>query len=170
MKGRCRECGKPVPPGRRSWCGQDCVDAHRLRTDPNFQRLTVFNRDRGVCAECGRDCVALRNDLRPLTSWGSVAATLMSLVKELGGLPDWWRDRYPDFDADKIEHAIKVADELGLLKHVMTRCSMWDMDHVVPLWSGGTNDLPNLRSLCVSCHREATRIGAAERAAMKRCE
>lgn len=169
VRGRCRECGDSVPSGRRSWCGDACVDAHRLRTDPNFQRLSVFNRDRGVCAECGRDCVALRNDLRPLLSWGHQAVTLLGIVNGMDGkLPDWWRRAYPQFDADKIERACKVVIDLGLLKQIGRRDTFWDMDHVTPLWEGGTNEIKNLRTLCIPCHRDATRTGAAQRASQRR--
>lgn len=168
VPGLCRECGASCKPPRRSWCSEACVEAFRLRTDPNAQRLAVFNRDRGICVECRRDCVALRNELRPLTGWGRSAAAVMSIVKQLGGLPDWWRLAYPQFDADAIEHAVEVAAELDLVKHVLSRSSLWDMDHVVPLWDGGTNELTNLRTLCIPCHREATRRGAKQRASQRR--
>jgi 5-methylcytosine-specific restriction endonuclease McrA len=37
-----------------------------MRTDPGYLRDHVFRRDKGVCAECGADTVALRRDLRKL--------------------------------------------------------------------------------------------------------
>ena len=49
----CRRCGGAVPKGRRTFCGKDCVHEHRIRTDPGYVRLKVFERDRGVCAGCG---------------------------------------------------------------------------------------------------------------------
>ena len=33
----------------------------------------------------------------------------------------------------------------------------WDIDHVIPIFSGGTNDIDNLQALCLDCHREKTR-------------
>lgn len=38
----------------------------KLRTDPGYLREKVFARDKGVCAACGVDTVALRRDLRKL--------------------------------------------------------------------------------------------------------
>lgn len=32
----------------------------------------------------------------------------------------------------------------------------YDIDHIVPLSEGGTNDVSNLQALCVSCHRVKT--------------
>jgi 5-methylcytosine-specific restriction endonuclease McrA len=37
-----------------------------LRTDPGYLREQVFTRDRGVCAKCGADTIALRRDMRKL--------------------------------------------------------------------------------------------------------
>lgn len=32
----------------------------------------------------------------------------------------------------------------------------WELDHVVPLFAGGSNDLGNLEVLCPNCHRLKT--------------
>ena len=52
----CRWCGVEVPKGRRSFCSDDCVHEHKLRSDPGYLREQVFQRDFGVCALCGTDC------------------------------------------------------------------------------------------------------------------
>ncbi len=41
------------------------------------------------------------------------------------------------------------------------RKTWWDADHVVALAEGGRNDLANLRTLCLPCHRAQTRALAA---------
>lgn len=39
----------------------------------------------------------------------------------------------------------------------MTRRSLWDADHIVPVVEGGGEcDLDNIRTLCLKCHRKAT--------------
>ena len=39
----------------------------------------------------------------------------------------------------------------------ITRKSLWDADHVVPVVEGGGGcDLENIRTLCLICHRKAT--------------
>jgi len=62
----CRWCRSEVPKGRRTFCSEGCVNAWKLRTDPGYLRDKVFARDRGVCAKCGVDTIALRRDMRKL--------------------------------------------------------------------------------------------------------
>lgn len=39
----------------------------------------------------------------------------------------------------------------------MSRSSLWDADHVVPVVEGGGEcDLSNIRTLCLKCHRQVT--------------
>jgi 5-methylcytosine-specific restriction protein A len=38
-----------------------------------------------------------------------------------------------------------------------------DVDHIVPLWRGGSNDLANLQPLCGPCHAVKTAGEAGER-------
>lgn len=52
---RCGLCGEAVPKGRRSWCGDGCVDRFMIQHQ-SFARSRVFARDAGVCASCGWDC------------------------------------------------------------------------------------------------------------------
>jgi 5-methylcytosine-specific restriction endonuclease McrA len=37
------------------------------------------------------------------------------------------------------------------------RKSWWEADHVLPVVEGGDSNLDNIRTLCIPCHREATR-------------
>src|SRR4051794_29865902 len=62
----CRWCALEVPKGRRTFCGETCVHEWKLRTNPGYLRDKVFERDRGVCAQCAVDTVALRRDMRKL--------------------------------------------------------------------------------------------------------
>jgi 5-methylcytosine-specific restriction protein A len=61
----CRRCHREVPPNRRAWCSEACVEAYRDETDWNRAVYRVKKRDRGVCAKCGLDCIALEAKL-----WG----------------------------------------------------------------------------------------------------
>jgi 5-methylcytosine-specific restriction endonuclease McrA len=39
----------------------------------------------------------------------------------------------------------------------MSRRSLWDADHILPVAEGGGEcDLDNLRTLCLLCHRQQT--------------
>ena len=62
----CRWCRTETPKGRRTFCSEICVHEWKLRTDPGYLREKVFERDRGICATCGADTLALRRDLRKL--------------------------------------------------------------------------------------------------------
>lgn len=52
---RCRWCWGPVGKGRRTFCGDACVEEYRILHDWNFVRELVLKRDHGVCAMCGVD-------------------------------------------------------------------------------------------------------------------
>src|SRR5258708_6132584 len=40
----------------------------------------------------------------------------------------------------------------------LTRSTLWDADHIIPVAEGGGEcDLSNIRTLCLRCHRSATR-------------
>ena len=38
---------------------------------------------------------------------------------------------------------------------------LWDLDHITPLFRGGSNDLSNIRALCRACHMD---VSARQRA------
>jgi 5-methylcytosine-specific restriction protein A len=53
----CRRCAAEVPKGRLTFCSDGCVHEWKLRTDPAYLRQCVFDRDHGICAECGVNAV-----------------------------------------------------------------------------------------------------------------
>jgi 5-methylcytosine-specific restriction enzyme A len=56
----CRWCELEVlAKRRRTFCSDYCVHQWRLRTDPGYVRDQVFSRDRGICALCLADTVAI---------------------------------------------------------------------------------------------------------------
>jgi 5-methylcytosine-specific restriction protein A len=40
---------------------------------------------------------------------------------------------------------------------------LWEIDHIVPVCEGGTSHLDNLRTLCVWCHKQETKLLIARR-------
>jgi 5-methylcytosine-specific restriction enzyme A len=49
----------------------------------------------------------------------------------------------------------KLLARWGLRK--LNRTSLWDADHITPVAEGGGEcDLDNLRTLCLTCHRQKT--------------
>ena len=62
----CRWCNLEVPKGRVTFCSAWCVEEWRLRSDPGYIREKVLERDRGVCAGCGVDCLHAERQLKRL--------------------------------------------------------------------------------------------------------
>jgi hypothetical protein len=49
----------------------------------------------------------------------------------------------------------KRLEHWGLKR--MSRTSLWDADHIVPVVEGGGEcDLSNIRTLCLRCHQQVT--------------
>jgi 5-methylcytosine-specific restriction protein A len=84
----CRWCNLEAPPGRRTFCSEWCVDEWKLRSSPAYLREKLLERDHGVCALCGIDCIAEFNRLKRLrgerrraafSAWGVRPGQRMSL-------------------------------------------------------------------------------------------
>lgn len=60
----CRWCGSEVRPPRRTFCADECVHQHSLRTSGSYLRGHIFRRDRGLCALCGLDTRKLWRRIR----------------------------------------------------------------------------------------------------------
>jgi 5-methylcytosine-specific restriction enzyme A len=126
----CRECGAEVPKGRRTFCGDACVDDWSARHSPSVMRARVFKRDKGVCAACGTDTEALRRQVDEEAR----------------------ADRNP-FGA----HGRAMQRILGPLGYPPHRLSLWDADHIVAVVEGGGEcGLDNIQALCIPCHHRKT--------------
>jgi 5-methylcytosine-specific restriction protein A len=134
-KGRCRWCGQEVRRPRRNWCSDACVAEYKA-VQPDGLRAAAHKRDRGVCQLCGRDCDALARRIQ----------------ERLDGA-------YQD-DRRLQRRAVRwrrLLQRLGLpVADFQLRRSLWDADHRVALAEGGPNELANIRTACIPCHREET--------------
>ena len=96
----CRWCNLEVPRGRSTFCSGWCVEEWKLRSDRVALRQRVFERDHGICAQCGLDCIAHFLYLRKLRGAGRTRAE-----------SDWNRgSRKSLWDAD---HIVAVAEGGG---------------------------------------------------------
>lgn len=95
-------------------------------------RPLVFVRDRGVCAKCGLDCVAL---------WEAIANVKRRCDKDSNPA---WPISFQEFRSALGKIAEPWPNEL------------WNLDLVEPFSQGGLLDLANARTLCVICHRLET--------------
>ena len=96
----CRWCNLEVPQGRFTFCSDWCTDEWRLRSNPGYLRDRLFERDKGICAQCGLDCVA---QLRHIKKLRGVARAKATTEWVLGHRKSLW-------DAD---HIVPVAEGGG---------------------------------------------------------
>lgn len=95
--------------------------------------VRVAMRDQGICAACKIDTRKLQDDIS--TSWSNKPAGVVSSSEQIGWCKTFLLRGFKGQDFNRYK----------------TR--LWDIDHIMPLALGGTNDLSNLRTLCIPCHR-----------------
>jgi 5-methylcytosine-specific restriction protein A len=109
----CRWCNLEVPKGRSTFCSAWCVEEWRLRSDPGYLREKVLERDRGICARCGVDCLLAGRQLKRLRG----AARLKALLHwglRAGSRKSLW-------DADHIVPVVEGGGECDL-QNIRTLC------------------------------------------------
>jgi 5-methylcytosine-specific restriction enzyme A len=110
----CRWCSLEVPSGRRvTFCSDWCVEEWRLRSDPGYIREKVLQRDRGVCAGCGIDCLHAERQLKRLRGAARLKAALD------WGLRAGYRNTL--WDADHIVPVVEGGGECDL-ENIRTLC------------------------------------------------
>lgn len=128
----CYNCGGPLPKGRPYNCSANCSEEWRAKTSPSYLRVVIHERDHGVCALCGLDTDALKNEY---AGWLEA------------------NKRGPEWNTKKDEwlkaHGIPWGRAYG---------DWWDADHITPVIEGGGEcGLENYRTLCIPCHQKVTR-------------
>lgn len=134
-----RECGKRLR-GRLKYCSDACRHEVYIRCYPDAMRDYIEKRDKGVCALCGCDTEKLKRVL---------------LCAERAA-----RHRYLGQQANR-----SLLVEMGF--NLLTP-HLWEADHIVQWADGGSNEPENIRTLCLPCHKQASREFAAQRAAIQR--
>jgi 5-methylcytosine-specific restriction enzyme A len=112
----CRWCNLEVPKRRLTFCSAWCVEEWRLRSDPGYLREKVLERDHGVCARCGVDCLHAEQHLKRLRG-----------VARLRALLDWGLhagSRKTLWDADHIVPVVEGGGECDLanLRTLCIKC------------------------------------------------
>lgn len=118
----CRWCNLEVPAGRLTFCSDWCVEEWRLRTNPGHLRERVLERDRGICAVCGVDCLA---EWRHIKRLRGAARSKVLAAWGLNGRKSLW-------DAD---HIVPVAEGGGEcdLANMRTLCLKCHRSHTAML-------------------------------------
>jgi 5-methylcytosine-specific restriction endonuclease McrA len=135
-EGLCRWCGldvKRFSTRRQTFCSDECVQEHLIRSDPAVARKKVYKREKGICQKCGLDC----------SKWFG------EFKRQINRFP--WEAR---------EQKAKEYFELFGVPYVPDwkhRSTFWDVDHIVEVVNGGgLCGLDNLQLLCIPCHRAKT--------------
>ncbi len=149
----CRWCRTDVPKGRIWWCSEKCVQEFKLKHDWTYIKGLVWERDHGKCAICGLETEKARREYRE-----AVVAAGPSWIRGRGWMSDYMVD-------SAIADNGFAAPRLGPLRR-----KWYEVDHIIPVVEGGSNDLTNLRTLCLPHHRQATAELAARRADKRRRE
>ena len=125
---KCRWCGKGVKPPRRTLCSPECAKEIRIRSCHKFMKQEVYKRDKGICKICNVDTKV-------------IARKALNLELE--------------------EKKIFLQNyNIPLSRKIWKRKfggGLWDADHILPVKNGGgCCGLENLRTLCISCHKNVT--------------
>lgn len=147
QKGQCTWCGSPVGKGRSTWCSDACVTAYREEHDWDYIRGRVRDRDKGVCALCGFDTEQLQRIIRSALSRQTLRQACLSGYEMHRHVADWLE---------------------SVNQNRVWKWAQWQADHITPRCRGGSNELSNLRTLCVACHKVETARLARDRAAERR--
>lgn len=112
----CRRCCQQVPPGRRTFCSEACVDWWNCRRSSSYLRRQVRLRDKGICCDCKQDTYALRREADAVRRRDGAEARRVFL-RERGFDPQYktyWQ----------MDHIHEVADggDLWEMSNLATRC------------------------------------------------
>ena len=111
-------------------CSPECVHEILIRTSTNYLRTCVYKRDKAICSLCGVDTK-------------DIAKKAIDLV----GI---------DRESYLKENNISLKRKIWIKKH---GGGLWDADHIIPVVKGGgLCGLDNLRTLCIKCHKNETKI------------
>ncbi len=144
----CRWCGKEVPVGRRNWCSEACVEDWKMKQGhTGFAwrevRHKVLLRDKGICAKCGCDTRKFKRIMK----------FALRFAYKVG--VSW-------------QQIHVIMKELRFLPCVSA--TQWQAHHIIECCRGGTNEMSNLQTLCVPCHKDENKRLAQERALERKAQ
>jgi 5-methylcytosine-specific restriction enzyme A len=166
---RCRYCGDDIPSSSRrtAFCSAECVHEWKCRTDTEYIRLCIERRDRGRCAHCKLDTLALKI---VFDRWiYSVAASTKPQPKptKSAETPAEGYNRVANHKSYELAIAGWLAVH-GIPRH-RAWARWWDADHILPVAAGGgVCGLDNYQTLCIPCHKAKTARQSTRAAALRK--
>jgi 5-methylcytosine-specific restriction enzyme A len=152
----CRLCKKPCAEDSKHWCSEECLRKYLTISNGSFVRAQLFERDLGICSECGvngaqmNDALArLKDDLlHPLLM--TIHPMIVTTLRAEG-----WNN-------------VKLRGK-GSYADAIEFTSCWEADHVQTVADGGGQcGLDNYRTLCFVCHKRASKEQSTARARARR--
>lgn len=163
-------CHNEVPPGRRTWCSDECVHQYRLQAHWNYARQHLRKREKGVCQVCGTDTRKLKRSLMKL--W-KAAVQIGQANRTHKNLYRFAKYKALSVAYEQLTDALSQQDfhgfSLKLPKSWRPRkawtkpTDLWEADHIRPVVEGGTHAPENLRTLCQPCHKQMTKALVSKR-------
>lgn len=154
----CRWCKKEVLPPKRTFCSVTCVYEHRLRSDPTLMKRVIEDRDHGVCAVCGVDCIIQHQELKK--QWTAMQTAGVEFI-DLSVPLEIRRTNMARF-INKFED--EYLKPLGISWSRFEGNRIWDLDHVLEVAAGGGSTGPeNIQTLCMLDHKAKTKKFLQER-------
>ena len=115
------------------FCSEGCAASFFCASSQGSARRQLFERDRGVCQQCGFDAHSLYLRIAALQSHQARMQALMS------------------------SHYSTLGDRTKRMLNDPKGGDFWEADHVVAVAEGGgESDLNNFQTLCVPCHAKKT--------------
>ena len=130
---QCRWCSKSCIPPRKTFCSNNCVHEHRIRTNSRYMKDCVYKRDNAICACCKQDTKKIAREAKKYKQNKN------------------WSEYYKLLE----QHSIPPKRKLHLRG---LGGGFWDADHIVAVKDGGgACGLENIRTLCIKCHKQVTK-------------
>ncbi len=139
----CVWCGKPLPSATRKYCSRECYDEVGLRCGFGI-RWKLYERDKGICSRCGRDCEEVQRAITTLSRFNHQARAIV--------------------DTSSLAKVLRLT-------YWEMRKSLWEAHHKKAVKDGGgACGLDNFETVCIWCHKKETATQAADAAHVRRVE
>ena len=167
----CRLCAGEIMPPRRSFCCDECVHFHLLRTSGSHVRKALALRDQRRCVLCSTDAgIAYAAACKAVRAAASAAAAEPGRdVTEAANAALVAAVEDTPFEGHARLRPAGVRRRGGVRPPKVIEGSFWQVDHVVAVHQGGgCCSMDNLRTLCSRCHAHVTATQAKQRADERR--